>query len=266
MKIISNFSDYYDSIQQYGIDTNIVFKRIHEGGLKFDQPKVWQQVFESQIDTTILNKIQSTSAIDICEPGVPKLASLLENAHIPSMQLITAYACINGRIYRNFILVELIDQGYNRYRIVDKHPTAEVVFAMMQEQIKNTANNKFWNDRIRRAKTVVDLVSDSAPMNMLWWSKRNHSKLTQEQVWDFHRQLDTPVFFKIDGVGIKHASLAYYGFNRLFDGNVEVIAQEISYCLGNVISNKNEPPLAISNELKIDQHGFDRKQSFRHRK
>ncbi len=263
MKIISNFSDYYDSIQQWGIDKNVVYKRIHEGGLKFSNPKRWEELFNSQIDDSIVRLIDSVSAIDISEPGVAKLSTILYYASIPGIQLKTVYAVINGKIYQNFILVET--SGSSRQgEIVDKHPTPDVIFELMQQQKLST--NNYWANKIQRAKNVVELIGCIDPPTVESWLSKKQSKLTQEQVWEFHRQLDTPVFFKVAGTGIKHASLAYYGFNRLFDGSIETMAQEISYCIGNIINNKNEPPVAISNDLKIDQHGFDRKRSFRHRK
>lgn len=265
MKIISNFSDYYDSIQQWGIDSNIVYKRIHEGGLKFSNSKRWEELFSSQIDESIIRRIDSVSATDISEPGVAKLSTILFNAAIPGIQMKTAYAVINGKIYQNFILIETSGSSCHG-EIVDKHPTPEVIFDLMQEKVKNSSTNKYWANKIQQAKNAVDLVGRDDPYTIQSWLSRKRSKLTQEQVWEFHRQLGTPVFFKVAGTGIKHASLAYYGFNRLFDGSIEAMAQEISYCIGNVINNKNEPPVAISNDLKIDQHGFDRKQSFRHRK
>lgn len=264
MKIISNFSDYYDSIQQWGIDNNVVYKRIHEGGLKFSNPKRWEELFNSQIDDSIIKQIDSISAIDICEPGIAKMDSILRNAAIPGIVLKTAYAVINGKIYRNFILVETPNIS-TCGEIIDKHPTIDVVFDLLQRKAKDSNGNKFWISKIRQAEDASELVGQYSPYDVEVSIRRRNTKLTQEQVWEFHRQLDTPVFFKVAGTGIKHASLAYYGFNRLFDGSIEAMAQEISYCIGNIINNKNEPPVAISNDLKIDQHGFDRKQSFRHR-
>lgn len=49
-------------------------------------------------------------------------------------------------------------------------------------------------------------------------------------------------------------------------GSIEKLSQEISYCIGNVILNKNAPPIEVENNIKILGHGFDLKESFRHRK
>lgn len=264
MKIISNFSDYYDSIQRWGIDSNIVYNRKHEGGLKFSEPKRWQELFHSQIEESILKQITAVSAIDICEPNVVKLAYIVRNTGL-SIGLRSVYAVINGKIYRNFILLNRPDATSPYIEIVDKHPTAESVFDAMLRATENITN-KDWAKRISQAKDPDDFISNFGGYGRFKTLLDSKSSiLTREQVWEFHRQLDSPVFFKVGNIGIKHASLAYYGFNNLFEGSIEAIAQEIGYCIGNIINNKNDPPIVISDNLKIEQHGFDRKKSFRHR-
>lgn len=261
MKIISNFSDYYDPIQRWGIDNNIVYNRIHVGGLKFSNPKKWSEIHETQIDPAILQHINVTNAIDICDTNIVKLRRIIQNAILPTIRLQSVYAVINGVIYRNFILIDSINN-----EILDKHPTADSVFDAVLDSIKTISAKNIWVDRIRQAKNADSLIEQwGRHVYIGGLFSKQQATLSQEQIWEFHRQLDTPVFFKIGNVGIKHASLAYYGFNSLFDRNIEAIAQEIAYCIGNIISDKNEPPVAISDGLKLEQHGFDRRKSFRHR-
>lgn len=76
------------------------------GGLKFSEPKRWQELFHSQIEESILKQITAVSAIDICEPNVVKLAYIVRNTGL-SIGLRSVYAVINGKIYRNFILLSV---------------------------------------------------------------------------------------------------------------------------------------------------------------
>ena len=48
----------------------------------------------------------------------------------------------------------------------------------------------------------------------------------------------------------------------------EKIFQELSYFIGNIMKESPDiaPPVEIENDLRIEGHGFDLKQSFRHRK
>lgn len=60
--------------------------------------------------------------------------------------------------------------------------------------------------------------------------------------------------------------LADLGVPRLVDANR--LYQDIAYFMGNVInpSPDLDPPVKLSDSERLQQHGFDRKQSFRHRK
>lgn len=50
--------------------------------------------------------------------------------------------------------------------------------------------------------------------------------------------------------------------------SAEKLFQDISYFIGNVMKDSPDikPPVEIENDLRIEGHGFDLKQSFRHRK
>jgi hypothetical protein len=60
--------------------------------------------------------------------------------------------------------------------------------------------------------------------------------------------------------------LKNYNFSTLI--SPELLYQEIAYFVGNLMNNSPDinPPIEVSNDNRLIQHGFDIKQSFRHRK
>jgi hypothetical protein len=74
--------------------------------------------------------------------------------------------------------------------------------------------------------------------------------------------------FTYDGGVIRYYApvLSELGFPSIYPA--EQLYQDISYFIGNEMkpSPDIKPPVEISNDNKIEGHGFDLKQSFRHRK
>jgi len=249
MRIISNFHDYYDAIQQYGIDNKIVFNRVNKNGFKFNtEPNTWFGV-DNELPNVNINRLNLR-----VENRDQKLNDVfdfycLSRRSYSDIGLYKILAIINAKVYENFIIC-----GRGKFKTLDvakiitKNPSLEYII-----------------------KILNDSSLEPTPQNKKYFRKSegNDSYTTSEELYGLHKEIKSPVFFIVSDAyrsySVSNYPLAYFGFSKLYDGNIEYISQEIAYCLGNVLQNNNEPPLKIDDKTKIQQHGFDLIGSFRHR-
>ena len=104
------------------------------------------------------------------------------------------------------------------------------------------------------------------------WFKRkeinNHFDPYLEKV---SKEVKSPIFLinsitkEIDNLLLHKISLGNIGMGKFY--TPEQAYQDISFYISNVINDNADcnPPVQIDNKSKITQHGFDLKQSFRHR-
>lgn len=109
-----------------------------------------------------------------------------------------------------------------------------------------------------------------------WDGSRNTTPATYHACFDkelvlISRKLNAPVFTYCVGVGYVSVDgeipiLKDIGFDKI--ANPEQLYQDISYFMGNIIKESPDmmPTTKMTDKEKIAQHGFDFKQSFRHRK
>lgn len=270
MKIISNFQDYYDSIQQYGIDNKIVYNRINKNYAKFNtEPNKWflsyiyTQNEKNNIDD--ISSIKNNLKIENPNPEMEKMCGLFQNINYRNNSfpyiLYDITATINGKAYKNYLLTKKTD--YEEI-IFLKNATPQQALKILQEN-SDLIYNRYDKKDVTIRKTLTSFLNQKN-----YHKDTTTSFMPQEEVYKLHKKIDSPVFFIIgtpnNDLITANVPLTYLGFNHLFQGNIEIISQEISYCLGNIIKNNNEPPIAIDDSIKIEQHGFDKKISFRHRR
>ncbi len=272
MRIISNFQDYYDSIQQYGIDNKIVFNRINKHQSKFNtEPTQWF-LSSAQNEISDLRKRTISPHIENEDTDMAQIFMRYENSSRFTSNfnysMYQVIAVINGKAYENYIITKT--ENYQE-RIIYKNPSAKEAFDILKDNVHLMRQDGFTQKEFASYKDHEDYLSKMKSMrrNYFGYRNKNTSNTTQEEMYKLHKELDTPVFFLVNNGSqefvVSNVPLAYLGFNKLFDGNIEVVSQEISYCIGNILKNNNEPPIAIDDKVKIEQHGFDKKKSFRHR-
>lgn len=275
MKIISNFKDYYDSMLQYGKDESLVFTRINSQPIKFDSPS-WQfdgldnQLTNKNLAEKIEDQAHSIAAYDpMFDPIRGQFGNLKNTSTIPPAKLKSITTVVNGKAFKSFCILEEDNLSSNVYKIVKRNVTPEEAFNYLAEHLDFFSS---WSLKsFTKFKNYEQFKEESlAKKNPYFYFKyhRNinkNSPITENQLIQIHQEVDSPIYYIISGKVQVNIPLTYFGLTNLFD-NVEVLHQEIAYCLGNVIQNKNEPPAQISNNMKIQQHGFDNKVSFRKRK
>lgn len=229
MRIISKFHDYYDYIShQYGADNMIVYNR---------------QPFESSEE---LKKMVLKVMWDIRY----KQGYIAEyNSYVDRR---TRWLVVNGLLY---LLVKKSTD--TKFKLLTEESLAEFI-----HDIK-TRRHAYFRDKYKISDFIgVDVCKDALiPI---------HNIINQPIfVVEFYGKQDLDFGdFTYDGGVIRYYApvLSELGFPSIYPA--EQLYQDISYFIGNEMkpSPDIKPPVEISNDNKIEGHGFDLKQSFRHRK
>lgn len=274
MKIISNFKDYYDSMQQYGKDDSIVFPRInkHTNIVRLDSTDWTIKQLDNELKNEALAKKLENSSFSTMFP-LSETEKLINSyfsgmdtsyAKAPYAFLHNIYTVVNGHVFKSKMIVARTEDSFS-YKIVKRNPTDEDCFDFI---INHPHFINQWKAKdLKHIHNFDDFVAqahDHKFKNSYFYSSYKPSVLTNDDFLKIHQEVNNPIYFIINDKVVVNLPLTYFGINNLFD-NTEVLYQEISHCLGNTINNKNEPPAQISNEMKIQQHGFDNKISFRKR-
>lgn len=229
MRILSKYHDYYDHIAyQYGADNTIIYNR---------QPFTSTDEFKKVVNKA-LDSIQY------------KQGSLLSYAEYTECRF--RWLVINGCLY---LLVKRKKDSH--FKLITEELLSSIIADIKKYRVytntKNYTLDKFIN--------FVDL---------------------KEKMIDAHNIINQPVFV----IEYPHTKMMQFG-DFIIDNNItryyipllsetglpsiypaEQIYQDISYFMGNEMKSTPDikPPVEISNDNKIEGHGFDLKQSFRHRK
>ena len=253
MKIISNFTDFYDQIQQYGIDNKIVYNRVNDTRQKFDNSNQ-NNLFCNQHTESTRKLLRHIDTVPVyTDDTLTRLYNLLWNKiydvssnNYHNFKFLRVICCINCKVFKNYILI-------HDNKII-KFPTVEQIIELIKLQ-------SFY----KNAKILLDNIQKKQTMTSLEIKFSLDEKLSNIELINIHKEFNSPVIIVTDTGYFRHAPMSFFGFNRIYDGNIERVAQEISYCIGNILNNQNEPPLQVSNTVKLEQHGFDKNVSFRKR-
>jgi hypothetical protein len=244
MKIISNFKDYYDYVAfQYGIDNSIVYNR---QPFKADK----DSIKKNYRNTGIFNNIPTFSKWDTASR---KIVDAYDRDIFKVRWLI-----INGR---KFLLVSELDV---KSLPCPRHSE----FKLISEEQYNRMVQHY-------RKHQYSLLSSSRIETLEYYHGQNDDSF--DVLVKLSKELGTPVF-EYDGYGFgeycingaeiynKIPNLQELGIGSVY--SPEQLYQDLSYFIGNIMKDNPDikPPVTIEDSYKITGHGFDIKQSFRHRK
>lgn len=247
MRILSKFNDYYDSVQAFGIDKTIFYKR---STIIYDQKeKEYQEI-----------------------ANIPFIKNLIEDNHItPNGSptnfreglLLNYYSFIFfcGKIYPCFVFSKLgKETGQHFYCYTLDEITKTIVENGTTKQVKRWFVNQ----------------KDS-----IWHHKRNYKKIdiyknvfnkiksiNDNQIIDLHHKLEVPilvyrVFGDYNKSFILNHKLSEYKFFKKVD--TYTAYQEISMFISGVLGGQSPKMIEISDEDKKAKHGFG-KMSFKKEK
>lgn len=262
MKIISNFKDYYDSIQQYGIDEKIVFNRICNENINFNQAFLKLPEPSNEIKENTKKKVNDFSSNLIHSVLFSDWNNIAYNCYKRNISFPILHhmmIVINGKVINTLFIT---DEKNNQF--IKKNLTPEDAFIELINYCENIP--------LKYMPYSINKLSDK-DFNKYKNFKYNIKTYSDVDFTQLHKELNNPIIFiHSNGYGYSvkkeyytNLPLRYFGILDAL-GSIEELAQNISYCIGNIISDNNSPPLKVDDKFRIMGHGFDLKQSFRHRK
>lgn len=264
MKIVSNFQDYYDKMMSYGIDKNITFNRISNHNMNFN--------LDLNFNYTTKDKFKlSTNLEEYCENyDIYKffLPFIDYRYYITKENKYLDYAIvsINGKLFMDIFVCDI-----NTQKISNRNMLPEDLFDFIKDNFKSHRYGFSYTNKKPMSDITFEEFCEIYNKRDKYYYETNKEEIDiNTKLLELHKKYENPIlFFKKNRFNEysleKNIPLRLYGFKNVFNGDVEQLYQEISYCIGNVIQNKNNPPETISDKVKIQQHGFNN-QSFKHRK
>lgn len=275
MKIISNFTDYYDKMLGFGIDDKVVFNRINQTTIKPTENIFAADALCNHSDKSA-NILLANEKVKIKGEGDSKIRRFIYNEihsfwnngrfqNDGEFNLEKVHAVINAQVFTSYILTQ--KKSYQDI-IVKKNISDDDAIDFV---LNNPIHSKY--SRLKGLKTEADVRDAILNDKSRYYYKHGNQDLKNgaEVLLKIHKDMEVPIFFIYEskhGIRerysvVKNLPLHYFGLTNIFENNVELLYQEIAYCIGNVIQNKNEPPLKIDDKVKLEQAGFDKITSFR---
>lgn len=288
MKIISPFKDYYDRISgQYGGgDPSIPYLRLNKDPYQTVKIQYITNRFGNTDLHTALNRhIKMIHAVDQCVYELPsfrwlifcgkcyliiinKVPNLLP--HEEKIRLQTQYKPVLGYINDSKVLSQKYNSDIYEYLINNSD---------YWDDFYQKKNSYLWNrDDPRRVYRLDDLIgkADSGldelsklltnkmgrPIPMFTIEKDEFNSSTRRWLHGIEK-IDLPINQLEINVNV---CLNDLGFAAIM--SAEQAYQHIESYIVNVLRDNPDkiPPVQVDDKIKIGQHGFDLKQSFRHRK
>ena len=244
MRIISKFSDYYDSGMKYGTDPNILYVRE-----SIEHKRTWRKRCEYDEAHAVVTKV-----LDAGETRERWHRHTIDGRFTDS----TIVVLFCGKIYPCLKLsVEV-----KTFPCVTKNThycyTFEQVESVYKEHLSKKELKSFYEPRTRRRR----------------WSRWNRdtfiegikkffslSGASNGDLLDFHHAKEIPVaLFVFDHQVVYNPCLKDIKFFRIMD-NFSAY-QELAMFIGGVLGGKSPKTIEVSNDIKIAKRGFD-KWSFR---
>jgi len=237
MRIISDFHDYYDSVQKYQDDHgSCVFFNRKQQEYNIDRVKDFQKSnLIYKIYERFYGFVTRSGLFDLDRAGISLLdKNTKKNYSKLSIHKSFVYFC--GKGYRG---LEVTKRGYEGTNFLCHVYSAEDLEKVMDQ------NDVVYKDKRSQQNAVnyfkpVELDQDFLIENKITSFVINNSQLLinpQLKLWEFQKVLDP--------------FSAY---------------QELDMWMSGVLSYPQNIMIEVSNESKIEKGGFDRKISFRHRK
>lgn len=226
MKIISNFKDYYDFHSNiYGIDNNIVYNRKPIGEF-IDGYYRDKEIIH---DTWKELKIKDFSGFD----DINKFGS---------KSFYWLIFC--GKPY------PLIETNYREFHLLDESLHSNILLKRKKDYWRNE-----WTEI---GQQTSDLIELSRKLQQPIFIILSTHRITRHYTTKAKDNFSSVIY-------AKYPNLGELGFAKIYKS--EQVYQDLCYFMANTINESPDTmkPSILSDKEKVLQHGFDLKQSFRHR-
>ncbi len=262
MKIISKYSDFYDSALAHGVDKSIIYKRKEEE-IFFEYEGRYRPVKQSQAD---LNYISFSSEMkDILNKLKPRSIGNIflsekdsHNREKGDKSIFFGYLFFCGEVipyiyYTEYSGISAVKNVFYSFEAFIKGLEKETE----QKYIDNFLNDTIgYFDKKVIKQSVVELFS------------------IEQNCENLHHEMDCPVFLIekeprfVSGNGsyslIKNPILKDINFARKY--NPYEVFQKLEQFISGVLGGQSPKMVEIEDIYRIQAHGFDKKISFRKRK
>ena len=268
MRIISGFKDYYDSVQRYGSDPNIVYVRLEESVNGVSPVSYWWQ--------------NRTAFWDERANWIPQdLRPFLLGPITALLGLPYSVVRLKGRTYTNFDLTfdtRIVGFCGRLYPAMTVDHRTYYSIDKMLKGISEEYLRRFGLDK----KRMADAVSWKKPHYYIYGGYRGHplthetwnksvEDLTVRRYDDVFIRLGVPVF-RLDFLRSENGTRIRLTRNpRLKDDDFQRVRspsdayQELAMYVGNELARQPDPVSAIPDHIMRDEKGFD-EWSFRRHK
>jgi hypothetical protein len=237
MRIISDFHDYYDSVQKYQDDhESCVFFNRKQQEYSIDRVKDFQKSnLIYKIYERFYGFVTKAGLFDLDRAGISLLDKNTKKNY-SKLSIHKSFVCFCGKGYRG---LEVTKSGYEGTNFLCHVYSAEDLEKIMDQNEVVYKDKKSQQNAVNYFKPV-ELDQDFLIENKITSFVINDSQLVinpRLKRWEFQKVLDP--------------FSAY---------------QELDMWMSGVLSYPQNIMIEVSNESKIEKGGFDRKISFRHRK
>ncbi len=237
--------DFYDGVMAHGFESNEVFYRRSQN-----------------IETNVLNR---HIPIQLVQEIFQKIRYKYgDTKGIESIRFVAIYFC--GKMYRYFIVRSFNAQKHTYYGSYGYTKDYTDTYVINDESLEEFVRTHYkWENEadVNRWKRHFAPLIEVSEVNDTFFVDHNvtMASFTMEgvQSWDadcYIRNYDKQkLCWNIDG------HLGSYGFQKIMDAYT--VAQEISMWVNGVLPGLGKPMIEVSNDVRIEKHGFDLKTSFR---
>ena len=229
MRIFSKHKDYYDSVQAYGADPITVYNRKKS----IVEKNKTEQILKNPLIKNLIEQLPSISR----SRNTDQYPALSDQAVI--------FFC--GKFYLCFVFNYKETKNSYCYN-----------FIQIEDVIRQWGSKKqkeFWFNKKSDTYLWHMPLKDQIPKIFDYMSKNQ----TNPYLLQLHHELGVPVFSLAFG---QHAweitlnpVLKQYRFYKIFD--TYRAYQEISMFISGVLGGQSPPIVEISDQTRIDKHGFD---------
>lgn len=247
MKIISNYKDYYDAAQAYGIQQDLIYKRFQEEVEISRNPK-WMNISKNgyliPVERILLDV---NSYYD---------AHGYYGTHHNYIEVDYTILGFCGNIYEGITL-----QKYENNNLISQDTFYELegiekYILNIQKKHKKSLAFEGWSEQ-----------PSGNSINEINFQEFFKYNLCNQKNIDIFQEIQAPIFtakYEENKVKIiKNPNLKNLGFYRVMD--TYLCFQEISQFLGGVLVMQENIDSNLSDLDKVKQHGFDEKYGFRKR-
>lgn len=260
MKIISKYSDYYDTALSLGIDESVVYIRKNKKvGFLTDEAYSRDSLFA--LDDV---RRRSPNILNAIPSNIIKFYEDIQDFHINSslnvsngrlscrFSLRSRYILFAGELVQMIFLEGSVGNGHNQTEVSECVYSYEQLIKCLSKYIDKRDINTYMKGNKRWSKAS----RESAFTNFFSIRKQGYEF--------FHHTLDAPIIELKKMSYIRNPCLKELNFARYYDAFTAF--QNLSMFISGVLGGQSPKLVEIEDKYRIVSHGFDIKTSFRNRK